>query len=108
MTHFVDSILKSMFLNDSHYVLARISVEFVPKGLIENKLSFGAGNGMASNWWQAIIYTQDVQFLWWHHVSAKSALMTYRMSKIMMMLLLKNFYKKNDFLIIITMHQMVG
>ena len=35
--HFTDDILRCIFVNEKFYILIKISLKFVPKGLIDNK-----------------------------------------------------------------------
>ena len=53
-------ILICMFLNESFWISNKISLKYVPLGLIDNKPSqHGSDNGLSPNRRQAIIWTND-------------------------------------------------
>ena len=56
-SHFADDIFMCIFMNEKSRILSQISLKFVPKGPIDNKVSIGSGNGLAPNRRQAIIWT---------------------------------------------------
>ena len=58
--HFSDDIFKCIFINEKFCVFVQISLEFVPKGPIDNKS--GSGNGWARSRRQAIIWEMLTQF----------------------------------------------
>ena len=64
-----DDIFKCIFLNEKVRILIEISLEFVPKGLIEFKPSIGLDNGLAPNRRQAIIWTNADPILWHIYVA---------------------------------------
>ena len=57
--HFADDIFKRIFFNENVWISIKISLEFVPKGPINNIPTLGSGNGLAPNRRQAIIWTKD-------------------------------------------------
>ena len=55
--HVVDDIFKCIFLNESVWFLIKMSLKFVPRGLINNSLC--SDNGLVPSRRQAIIWTND-------------------------------------------------
>ena len=47
--HFADDIFKRIFMNEKCSIFIEISLKFVPKSPIDNKISIGSGNGLAPN-----------------------------------------------------------
>ena len=50
---------KHIFSNENNFILIQISQKFVSKSPINNNLAFGSDNGLVTNRWQAIIWTND-------------------------------------------------
>ena len=48
-------------MNEKFCTLIRISLKFVPKALIN--VGIGSDNGLAPGGWQAIVWTNDAQFI---------------------------------------------
>ena len=67
--HFVDNILKFIFLKRNCCSLIQISLEFVFKDSIKQYASIGSDNGLKPVWHQAIIWTNDGLIYWCIYVS---------------------------------------
>ena len=59
--HMAKKIFKCIFFNEKVWILIQISLKFIPKGPINNKLP---DNGLSPNRWQAIISTIDGLDYW--------------------------------------------
>ena len=80
--HFADNIFKSILLNENIWISIDISLNFVPKGQINNMpilgqimaCCIGSDKCLVSTRWQAIIYTNDGQFTdtYMHHSASMS------------------------------------
>ena len=46
--HFADDVVKCIFMNEKFFILNRLSLKFVPKGLINNIAALVSDNGLAS------------------------------------------------------------
>ena len=58
--HIADDIFKRIFLNENVWISIKISLKFVPKGLIINNIpALVSDNGLAPTRRQAIIWTND-------------------------------------------------
>ena len=57
--HFPDDIFKGNLLNENAKISIKISLKFVPGGLIKQYSSIGSDNGLAPARRQAIIWTND-------------------------------------------------
>ena len=57
-----DNISKLIFLNENGRIPTQISLKFIPKSPVDNKLAYlGSGNSLAPNRRQAITWTNDDQ-----------------------------------------------
>ena len=54
---FADDTFKRIFLNENIRISIKISLKFVPKGLIKQYSSIGSDNGLSPGRRQAIIWT---------------------------------------------------
>ena len=54
--HFADDMFKRIFLNENIWILNKISLKYVPWGLIDNMGCIGSDNGLAASRLQAIIW----------------------------------------------------
>ena len=61
--HFPDDIFNCIFLNGKVWILIKISLKFVPKDPINNIPSLAQIYGLASARRQAIIWTNDGEFI---------------------------------------------
>ena len=57
--HFLDDILKCIFLNENVWISVKISFKFVPKVRIRQNFNIGSDNDLAPTRRQAIILTND-------------------------------------------------
>ena len=62
--HFAEDIIEIIFLNEMCHIAFEISFTFVRKGLIDDNPALVQGNGLASNKWQATIWTNGGLFYW--------------------------------------------
>ena len=54
----------NIFMNEKFLILIKISLKFVPKGMIDNKPSIGLDNGLVPNMRLAIIWTKADLIHW--------------------------------------------
>ena len=59
---FTDDILKRIFLTENVWISINISLQFVPKGPIDNNI--GSGNGLAPSRRHVIIWTNAYPIYW--------------------------------------------
>ena len=69
---FADHVFKCFFLNANFQMSNKIPLKYVPRGVLDNNVSIGSNDGLASNRWQAIIWSNDDPVHW--HIYASSGL----------------------------------